>query len=192
MFIVTRRVSFTVALALTIGWGIFFLFFLASSSALFDAQQSASEHVVVLPPGVRLSVQLDKRVYRGGETVLIAVRNDSRLPIWLPYAGDTCPSAWWSLERLGEDGETWTHVATTKQACTPTDVVQFTNHSLKTDAWMALVPGPQIGEVLVNPETGTYRLSVPYIKGKKNTTMKLEHWMAEPHDSTTSGTFTIQ
>lgn len=191
MFNVTRRVSFAVAIALTVGWGIFFLLFLASSSTLFEAQQYDGEHVVTLPPGVRLSVQVDKRVYRGGDAVLIAVRNDSRLPIWIPQA-ETCPSFWWGIEQLGSDGETWAKIGLSKQECDVTGIELFANHSLKTDAWMALVPGTQIGDVLVPPPTGTYRVSVNYVKKAKGAELTLEDWAANKQEIAASTPFTIQ
>lgn len=188
MFNVTRRVSFAVAIALTVGWGIFFLLFLASSNTLLAAQQSAAESTIPLPPGVRLNVQVDKRIYRGGDVVLVAVRNDSRIPIWIEKSDD-CPSAWWKIEQLGSDGETWTMVQLAKQACVTSGIEQFPTHTLKTDAWMALVPGPQIGNVMVNPPTGTYRVTVQYIKGK---TAVAKDWTPQAVVAATSIPFTIQ
>lgn len=191
MFNVTRRVSFAVAIALTTGWGIFFLLFLASSNTLLEAQLAEGERVAILPPGLRLNVQIDKRVYRGGDAVLIAVRNDSRLPVWMTKS-DTCPSAWWQIERLGEDGETWVPVTLSKLECPITAVEKFANHSLKTDAWMALVPGPQIGDVLVSAPTGTYRVSMPYIKGMKGKEVTVADWTAQKSEQVTSSQFTVQ
>ncbi len=187
MFNVSRRVNFSVAIALTVGWGIFFLLFLASSNTLLEAQQAQDNRV--LARGVRISVQVDKRVYRGGDAVLIAVRNDSRLPIWITTAGEACPSAWWMIERLAADGETWSAVGLSKQECPTTGITRFTNHTLKTDTWMALVPGPQIGDIFVNASAGTYRVSVPYLKGK---TVTAESWRTQTPVQATSPQFSIQ
>lgn len=188
MFNVTRKVSFSVAIALTVGWGIFFLLFLTSSNTLLEAQQIDGERAVPLPPGVRLNVQVDKRIYRGGDTILIAVRNDSRIPVWIKTAED-CPSAWWAIERLDDDGETWRAVSLTKKPCAMNGIIKFTNHTLNTDVWMAFVPGPQVGEVLINPPTGTYRVVMPYIKGKVVT---IDNWTPQTLSKAFSTAFTIQ
>ena len=189
MFNVSRRVSFSVAIALTVGWGIFFLLFLVSSNTLLETQLAQGDRVLARPPGVRISVQVDKRVYRGGDAVLIAVRNDSRLPIWITTADEACPSAWWMIEQLAADGETWSAVGLSKQECPTTGITRFTNHTLKTDTWMALVPGPQIGDIFVNAPSGTYRVSVPYLKGK---TVTAESWRTQTLVQATSPQFSIQ
>jgi len=188
MFNVTRKVSFSVAIALTVGWGIFFLLFLTSSNTLFEAQQIDGERTIALPASIRINVQVDKKIYRGGDTVLIAVRNDSRIPVWIKIA-ESCPSAWWAIERLDDDGETWRGVSLSKKECALSSIVKFTNHSLNTDAWMALVPGPQVGEVLINPPTGTYRVVMPYIKGKAVT---VDNWIPQGLFKAASTPFTIQ
>ena len=166
MFNVTRRVSFAVVIALTVGWGIFFLLFLASSTRLIEAQQARTEQITIVPPSVKINIQVDKKIYRGGETILIAVRNDSRLPIWIQSPGEDCPARWWSLEQLQGDGETWSSVALTRRGCGPVGVVSFPSHTLKSYAWTALVPNVAIGEVFGNPLPGTYRIAVPYVKGR--------------------------
>lgn len=188
MFNVTRRVSFAVAISLTVGWGIFFLLFLASSNTLLEAQQLQGEQMTPLPSGVKLSIQVDKRVYRGGDSVLIAVRNDSRMPIWIQSPGADCPSAWWTLEVLNADGETWTSVQTQKSGCSGASVVRFPDHSLKSDEWHALVPGPQLGEVFVDAPAGTYHIVMPYAKGKSVDTTT---WPPSDTGRSTSAPFTI-
>lgn len=189
MFNVTRKVSFSVAIALTVGWGIFFLLFLASSRIAFESQNPVDQ-VLVLPPGVKLSVQIDKRVYKSGDEVLIAVRNDSRYPIWIQQTTDGCRPTWWMIEQLQNDGDTWTPLKLAKQACTNLSLTTFDKHSLKTDIWASLVPGPQIGNVLVNAPSGTYRVVVPYVKGSKTT--DLTAWPTTGIDKATSPQFSLQ
>lgn len=188
MFNVTRRVSFAVAIALTVGWGIFFLLFLASSTTILEAQQSQTESAVILPVGVRINVQVDKKVYRGGDTVLIAIRNDSRTPIWIQTPSAECPAGWWSIERLMDDGESWTVVTRSKQVCGPGGVERFTGHTLRSDAWLALVPNNQIGDLLGNPPTGTYRIMMPFLKGK---TITATTWPSQDVEQATSAPFSI-
>lgn len=166
MFNVTRRVSFSVAISITVGWGIFFLLFLASSKTVMDAQQQTIDQTGVLPPGVKLSVQVDKKIYRSGDTILIAVRNDSRLPVWLPEFTEECTDAWWTVEHLESDGESWQPVRTVTTDCTTTAIARFPNHSLKAAEWKAVEP---VSSALSQPKpisTGTYRISVRYMKGK--------------------------
>lgn len=189
MHFTTRRVSFSIGLALIIGWGIFFLLFLASSRTLFESQISAGESMVTIPPGVNLSVQTDKKIYIGGDTVLIAMRNDSRTPIWIQEPDAACPNAWWSVERLQDDGQTWQAVQWSKTTCPTGTIVRFPGHTLKTAQWQALVLGTQIGEVLVNPPAGTYRVSMPYLKGK---TITATTWDASKAEIAVSPSFTIQ
>ena len=188
MFNVTRRVNFAIAIALTVGWGIFFLLFLVSSTTLFEAQQASADRIAILPAGVKINVQVDKKVYRGGDTILIAVRNDSRYPIWIQSPSPDCPTNWWMIERLTDDGETWSPVALTKKTCGPSGVERFANHTLKSDEWTSLVPGPQIGEVMVNPLAGTYRVSVPYLKGKTVTAVT---WPSQGTEKATSASFAM-
>lgn len=190
MHLTSRRVSFSIGLALIIGWGIFFLLFLTSSRTLFEAQIASGETTAPLPPrGVNINIQVDKRVYRGGDTVLISVRNDSRLPIWIQQPATECPSGWWSVERLLDDGQTWQAVHWSKTTCGQARVVRFPNHSLKTDEWNALVLGDQIGEVLVNPPVGTYRVTMPYLRGK---TVTATTWPTTDTEFASSPAFTIQ
>ncbi len=189
MFNVTRRVSFAIALALIVGWGIFFLLFLTSENTLFAAQIELDAPVTVTSRKVLLNVQVDKKIYRGGDVVLLAVRNDSRTQIWFPKA-DACPAAWWNVERLGDDGIVWKAFASSKPTCTISGIEEFATHSLKTDAWQALVPGNQIGGgVLDNPPTGTYRIVTPFLKGKNSTS---QDWTEEKLIQAASSPFTIQ
>lgn len=176
------------AMAAVVGFGIFFLLFLNSTRILFESQL-ASEAVVTLPPGVRFSVQTDKRVYRSGDAVLIAVRNDSRLPIWIQNIGDPCAAHWWQVEQLGNEDNDWNVVARTKQPCPPATAIRFTNHTVKSDTWIALVPGSQPGDVMVGAPAGTYRISMPYVKGKTQT---IETWPVTGVSLATSPQFTIQ
>ncbi len=188
MFNVTRRVSFAVAIALTVGWGVFFLLFLASSNTLLQAQQLQGEQVAILPPGVKISVQVDKRVYRGGDDVLLAVRNDSRWPIWIKTTVD-CASDWWAVEQLQSDGETWSPVTITTQTCPAAQTERFPNHTLKTDHWTAFVPGPQIGKVMVEAPAGTYRIAMLFQKGK---TITAGPWPPDGAAVAVSPQFSIQ
>lgn len=188
MFNVTRRFSFAITIAMMVGWGIFFLLFLASSTTQFEVQQARAENTVILPPGVKINTQVDKKVYRGGDTVLIAIRNDSRYPIWIQSSSVECPTNWWAIEKLMSDGETWSPVTLTKKTCEQGGVVSFPNHTLKSNEWVALVPGPQIGEVMVNPPAGTYRISMPYLKGKNITATT---WPTDGVEKATSAAFSI-
>lgn len=166
MFNVTRRVSFSVAIGLTVGWGIFFLLFLASSQTIMDAQQQTLDQTGVLPPGVKMSVQVDKRVYRAGDNVLIAVRNDSRLPVWLPDFTEDCAEAWWFVEHLESDGESWQPVRTATVDCTTTSIARFPNHTLKAAEWKTVEAKSSAVTQPKPISTGTYRISVRYLKGK--------------------------
>lgn len=166
MFNVTRRVSFAVVIALTVGWGAFFLLFLASSNTLLEAQQRAINEVTVLPPGVKLKIQVDKDVYRGGDTILAAVRNDSRLPVYVQAPDGDCAPDWWFVERLESDGETWATFDPPPTVCSSIGLDRFTNHTLRPVEWTAVLrtTGPK-GEPIKVP-TGTYRITIPYLKGK--------------------------
>lgn len=188
MFNVNRRVSFVVALAGIIGWGIFLLLFLNSSRILLEAQ-TVQDTVPVLPSGVRMSIQTDKRVYRAGDTVLIAVRNDSRQPIWIQQRDVSCASEWWQVEKLGNEESDWAVVARAKRTCPTGAPVRFAAHTVKSDAWTAVIPGPQIGEVMIGAESGTYRITLPFLKGK---TVTSDTWPETGVAYASSPQFTIQ
>ncbi len=190
MFLVTRKVSFSVVVALTLSWGLFFLLFLKSSLTLLQAETLPSGTAAVLTSGVRLNLQVDKRVYRGGETVMVSLRNDSRAAIWLPARSDAC-QPWWKVEQLATDGETWQSVTTSKTSCQPVDrpLERFTTHTVKTGEWPALVPSASPGNVMINPPTGTYRMAVVFLKGRQ---ARPSDWAGESPGKIVSVPFTIQ
>ncbi len=168
MFNVTRRVSFSVVIALLLGWSGMALMIFQSSNYLIAAETEDGSPMSI-PRGVKLALQVDKKVYRGGEPVLISLRNDSRLPIWLATNADGCPATWWTLERLGNDENDWQTVARTKAGCSgPSAGLEgFAKGTLKTDEWSGLLQTSAIGEVFLPATTGTYRVSVPYLVGKE-------------------------
>lgn len=165
MFSVTRKVSFSVVIALLLGWGVMSTLIFRSSGYLFEAQ--ATDDTPLAVPGVQLNFQVDKKVYRQSDPILIALRNDSRTPITVATKADGCHDGWWYVQSL--EGETWEPVVLTKATCTTKTygLESFTRHTLKTGEWNGLVPGPQIGEIFMPAKTGTYRIAVPYQRGKK-------------------------
>lgn len=168
MFSVGKRVSFSVVVALMLGWGIFGLLILKASNELLQAQSYEFDHPIPIPPGIRLNVQVDKKVYRSGETALIALRNDSRLAVSLAEHADGCQGSWWKVESLGPDGVTWSSVRLAKDTC-PTvkyGLQKFVRHTVKTAEWTAVVPTGQLGNIVQPAPTGTYRIAVPYLKGQ--------------------------
>lgn len=166
MFNVTRRVSFSIAIAMTVGWGIFFLLFLTASNTTLEAQQRELLQTGTLTKGVKLNIQADKSVYRAGETVLVAIRNDSRIPVWIRQFDEECQAGWWSVERLDSDGETWQAVEDTPPSCTAAGIVRFTNHTLKSAEWKTVIRDISAKNQERNVRTGTYRIAMPYLKGK--------------------------
>lgn len=190
MFLVTQKVSFSVVVALALSWGVFFLLFLKSSSTLLQAETTQNGTAVAITPGVRLTLQVDKRVYRGGETVLVSLRNDSRAAIWLPGWSDAC-QPWWGVEQLAADGETWQSVAISQASCQPSQLPlkRFTAHTVKTGEWPALVPSASPGNVMINPPTGTYRLVIAFLKGQQ---ARPSDWVGQGSGKAASLPFTIQ
>ena len=187
MFTVSRRISFSVVIAVIVGWGIFFILFIQSAGTLLSS--STTDQGLTIMPSVRLRVQIDKRVYVPGDAVLVAVRNDSRVPIYVQQAAAGCPTNWWSIEQLQADGEHWESVLTTKQTCsTPSSMIEFPKHTLRSDQWQTLVPG-SIGDVLVDAPSGTYRVVVPYVKGKSSV---MPTWPESGFATAVSPTFSIQ
>ncbi len=188
MFNVSKKISFSVVVAILIGWGICFLLFMASAKTALQSE-FANEQPVVVTRALRLTVQVDKRVYATEDRVLIAVRNDSRMPIWIQQVGADCPLLWWNVERLGADGQTWLPVTLQKVVCEGTHTIQFPNHSLKSGEWNLQEAGAQIGNVTVNVLTGTYRISIPYLRGEaKDATT----WPGAATRTVTSSPFTVQ
>jgi hypothetical protein len=189
MFNATKRVSFTVVIALLLGWGVMSLLILRSADYSLQADTLDAGSTAIRSPNVKLTMQVDKRVYRAGETVLISLRNDSRTPIWLPTTASGCVTSWWTVERL-EDGDFWRPVGLTKAACSiPIGINQFAKHDLRTAEWNSLVPGPQLGEVYINAPTGTYHIATPYLKGKQVAEI---NWQQAELPKITSPSFTIQ
>lgn len=189
MFNVTRRVSFSVVIALLLGWGALAVMFFQSSSFLIAAE-TEDGYPMNIPRGVKLMLQVDKKVYRGGEAVLISLRNDSRLPIWLATSANGCPATWWSLEKLGSDEDDWQTVSRTKLGChgTSTGFERFDKGTLRTDEWNGLLQTNAIGEVYLPAMTGTYRINVPFLAGKE----AVEADWAAAAEARPSAAFTIQ
>ena len=191
MPIVGKRVSFSVVIALLLGWGALSLFVLKTSDTLFTADTYSTDHPVALLPGVKLTLQVDKRVYRSGDDVLIALRNDSRPQIWLSQHADGCASSWWRVERLADDGETWSAVPLSKDVCVAATygLEKFTSHTLKTADWIANVPSTLIGNITTPAPAGTYRISVPYLKAVE---AKEEDWHQGAPPKIVSPSFSLQ
>lgn len=191
MFGVGKKVSFSVVIALVIGWGVLGVLFIQTTSTLLQAQTYELDQPPPLPSGVRLNVQVDKKIYRSGESVLLAIRNDSRLTIWLASHADGCTGSWWQVEILGPDGETWSPLTMTKDSCPKVlfGFQSFGRHTLKTDVWLAAVPSNQIGNVMTPAPTGTYRIVAPYLRGKVTTE---ELWTSQPIRTVVSPSFTLE
>ncbi len=166
MFTVTRRVSFSVAIALLLGWGAMSIMIFQSSNYLLAAE-TTDEHRAQPAAGVRLTFQIDKRIYRGGEPVLISLRNDSRKAITLATNAGGCGSGWWWLQRQGADELEWRDVSRGKTPCTSVSsgLESFSKGALKTDEWNGLLMTEAIGEVFAEAPTGTYRLAAPFLVG---------------------------
>lgn len=167
MFTITSKVSFSVVVALLLGWAVMSLLIFQSSQYLI-ATDTADVNWVATPKGVKLVLLVDKKVYRSEEPILISLRNDSRKKIWLASAAAGCPNSWWYLERLGSDASLWQKVARTKSDCAAdsSGLGSFPIHTLKTDEWNGLIQNDALGEVFEGVPTGTYRIAVPYLVGK--------------------------
>lgn len=189
MFNVTRRVSFSVVIALLLGW-VAMSIMIFQSAHYSIAAETEDGYRIVIPRGVKLVLQVDKKVYRSEEPVLISLRNDSRLHIWLATEAYSCPATWWALQRLGTDGVEWQTVSRVKAGCGPTSrgVDRFVSHTLKTDEWNGLIQTPAVGEVWDAAPTGTYRIAVPYLVGKEVT----EADWANDQQYIPTASFTIQ
>lgn len=191
MFGVGKKVSFSLVIALLTGWGVFSVLFIKAAEALWQAEGLEYDQPVQLPPGVKLNLNVDKKVYKGGDQILISLRNDSRLVVWLAARADGCRDAWWLVEKLGPDGENWSPVELTKKTC-PSKTFGLTKpgrHSLQNAEWAALVPVRQLGNVSVPAPTGTYRIAVPYLKSK---TAVESDWLTESRRLVTSAAFAVQ
>lgn len=191
MFWVGRKVSFSVVISAIVGWGVFSILILQASNTLLQAQAYDIDRFVPLPAGVKLHLQVDKNNYRAGDTVLIALRNDSRLTMWLAEHADGCLGSWWKIETLGADGETWSPLALTKNACPSIHygLTQFARHSLQTAEWQSVVPKDQLDTIVIPAPVGTYRVVAPYLKGG---TVKESDWTVVPARTVTSPSFTLQ
>ena len=168
-----KSVSFTVVIALLLGWGALGYLFAQASNSLISTESDPLAAPVKLQKGVRLSLTVDKKVYAAKERILISLRNDSRLPITLAKTVDNCAPQWWSVERF-DSTEEWAPVPLVKTDCNQvsTGLENFPKHSLNVDAWDGLVPAGGIGNLFVAAPTGTYRISVPYQTGEA----PLESW----------------
>lgn len=166
MFNVTRRVSFSVVIALLLGWGA--MSFMIFQSAEYSIASERNNGYFGAPlKGVKMLFQVDKKVYRGGEPVLISLRNDSRKPIYLSTSALGCGQTWWALQQLGTDETDWRTVTRSKDSCTgiTAGLEDFAKGTLKTDVWNGLIQTNAIGEVYLPAETGIYRFLVPYLVG---------------------------
>lgn len=168
MFTVSRRVSFSVVIALLLGWAAMSLMIFRSSEYLLAAETDSNYRIIV-PRGIKLNLQVDKKVYRAQEPVLISLRNDSRREIGLAVNAAGCPATWWVVQRLGPDGVEWQIVSLRKDGCVTKNfgLEKFPTHTLKTAEWNGLVQTTAIGEVYAGVSTGTYRILVPYLAGEQ-------------------------
>ncbi len=188
---VTKRVSIPISLGLIVGWGV--LAILVLQSRITTAGADSLDHPAsVMTSSVRLKFQIDKEVYRAGDTVLLALRNDSRKPIWLTEHADGCSDSWWQVQQLQSDGETWMAVPLSKETCSTTHFGQetFTRHTIKTAQWNTQVPGPQLGNVVMNAPSGTYRFAAKYLAMTKAPSEG--DWQVENAPTVVSSVFTIQ
>lgn len=188
---VNKRVSASVALALIIGFGALAALIIQAGVTTFAAE-TTEQPTNPVGPGIRLKFQVDKSIYRAGETVLLALRNDSRKSIWLAEQADGCAADWWQLERLQADGETWAKVILNKQTCVTLSYgsVSFVRHTLKTGQWDLHVPGPQLGDVVIDASVGTYRFSAPYLS--QSSAPSDQGWQGTTVKAITSPIFTVQ
>lgn len=188
MFNVTRRVSFSVVIALLLGWGAM-SFMIFRSAEYTIASEKDDGYIGVPSKGVKMLFQVDKKVYRGGEPVLISLRNDSRKPIFLATSALGCGQSWWALQRLGTDETDWQTVTRSKESCSgsTTGLESFAKGTLKTDEWNGLIQTDAIGEVFLPAETGIYRFLVPYLVGSAEE----EDWKSQ-QAQIGSSSFTIQ
>lgn len=189
MFTVTRRVSFSVVIALLLGWGAMSFMIFRSSEYLIAAELEDGTRIA-LPRGVKLSLQVDKKIYRSGEPILIALRNDSRLNITLATSAAGCPETWWVVQRLGNEENDWRTLELRKGGCARLSSGReaFAKGTLRTAEWNGLVQTDAIGEVYQPAQTGTYRIVVPYLTGKA---VEEKDWSAA-EELIASPSFTIQ
>lgn len=187
---VTKRVSFSVVIALLLGWGVMSLLILQSSNDLLRAQVLENGQVVRQPRGVVLSLHVDKKVYRAEEPILISLRNDSRENIWIADHGDGCQGEWWTIQRLF-DTDDWKRVTLSSTTCEKATYqpVVFDRHSLKTGEWNGLVHADALGDVFTPAETGTYRVAVPFIHSRVE---EAGTWTSDRTQMAVSSAFTIQ
>ncbi len=189
MFSVSRKVSFSVVVALLLGWAVMSVLLFQSSQILIAAQYEDGLRIV-LPSGVKLTLVVDKKVYRPEEPILISLRNDSRKQIWLATTAGGGPNSWWFVQRLGSDANDWRTVSRTSAGCVAASsgLEKYASHTLKTDQWDGLVQTGDIGEIFTNAPTGTYRIAVPYLVGKE---VAATGWNLDPQ-LVPSGNFTVQ
>ena len=166
----TQRISFSLVVALLLGWVAMGLLIVRSSNTLLDAQTLDADRPITQPHGVKVKIDVDKKVYGANDIVLLSLRNDSSKDIWLSERADGCSGTWWAIDVL-RNGDQWVAVPLSKTKCTATDygVKQFSRHSIQTDEWNILVPSDQLGDVFSHAPTGTYRLRVPYLIGQQAT-----------------------
>ncbi|MBI2984828.1 MAG: hypothetical protein HYY50_04360 [Candidatus Kerfeldbacteria bacterium] len=166
MAIVTQRVSFAVVIALLLGWGIMLLLIFQASNEILGAQVDETAPPP-LPRGVRLLLRVDKDVYQPGEPVLISLRNNSPVKIWLAERADGCATSWWRLEQVEDDASAAVNL--TGQTCEAASFgsAEFPRHDLKTAQWDGLIRVNQLGEVYGQAPTGVYRIAVPFLRGRQ-------------------------
>lgn len=144
----TTKISFSVVIALLLGWGAISLLLIQSSNELLQAQLLESGTVVNLPKGVKLKVQIDKNVYSVDDQILISIRNDSQQNVWTSLHADGCSDSWWQVEQLF-DGDQWAPVRLQKTECDRAlyGIQQLPEHAVRTASWNGLVPAPEFLEV---------------------------------------------
>jgi hypothetical protein len=187
MIFTSKRVSFSIVIALLVGWGIFSLFFMQAAQEVISAESNPLTGGIVRQSGVRLYLEIDKRVYESQGAVLISLRNDSRKKVWLSTSADGCRQAWWAVQVLRQEEE-WSAVSLEKTGCgtEPSGSSAFPKHTLRTDTWNGLVPANALGRVFLPAPTGTYRIYVPFQVGDQ----AAEDWTNDRF--VVSDAFTIQ
>lgn len=162
----SKRLSFGLVIVLLVAWGAMGLLLIESGNQLLQAQIIESGSIARLPKGVRLQLEVDKNVYGTEDSILISIRNDSRIPVWLAERADGCVPTWWRVEQLFDEDQ-WQTLTILRGDCPTADYGQseFKAHSVRTDNWNGLQQTPNLGQVFERVATGTYRIAVPFLHG---------------------------
>ncbi len=179
MNIVGRKVSFAVVVALILGWGILLWNIFQASGVLLEAEGYSAQNSSVIRRGIKMSFQVDRRVYAKDDTVLFALRNDSKKEVFVPKPLPQCGRTWWFLERLGDDGQTWSRVNTPAPGC------EVDGDGLES------VLGKHIlsGNWIASAPTATYRMVVRYQFGRA---ASQERWTEDTIPFVATPSFTVQ